>query len=114
MLLLAIGFLSASLSSMLGVGGGALMVPLIIFCTGFDQKQAVTLCLGSLIIPFLFALYRNPATTTVPLGTYAIITIGGCGGAIIGTYLSGILPADLLKKGVAILLLIAAFQLFQE
>jgi uncharacterized protein len=114
MILLAIGFISASLSSMLGVGGGALMVPLILFFTGFDQKQAVTICLGSLIIPFLFALYRNPATTTVPLNTYVIITIGGCGGAILGTWLSSILPADLLKKGIAILLLIAAFQLFRE
>ena len=112
MIIFAIGFLSASLSSMLGVGGGALMVPLILLCTGFSYKQAVTICLGSLLIPFLISIYRNPATLTVPLNVYVIMTIGGCLGAIVGTYLGGVLPVDILKKGLAFLLVIIAFRLF--
>jgi uncharacterized membrane protein YfcA len=114
MLLFAIGFLSASLSSMFGVGGGALMVPLILFCTGFSYKQAVTICLGSLLVPFVLALVRNPATTTVPLNVYAVMTAGGCAGAIFGTYLGGVLPVEILKKGLAVLLVFIAFKMLSS
>jgi uncharacterized protein len=112
MLLFAIGFLSASLSSMFGVGGGALMVPLILFCTGFTFQQAVPICLGSLLIPFILAIFKNPATTSVPLNVYVLMTLGGCAGALIGTYLGGVLPIETLKKGLGVLLVLVSVRLF--
>lgn len=110
--LILIGFLSASLSSMLGVGGGALMVPLILFFTKFDERQAVVICLGSLMIPFLLALIRNQATGSVPFSVYALVTIGGCFGALVGTYLGGVLPLEILRKALSLIMVVVAVKLF--
>jgi uncharacterized membrane protein YfcA len=47
--LLAIGLGGGVLSGLLGVGGGVIMVPLLVFWAGFRQRQAHAISLGAII-----------------------------------------------------------------
>lgn len=111
MFIALIGFLSATLSSMLGVGGGALMVPLLLLFYKNDHRHAVVICLASLIPSFIIALLRNPTTAEVSVKILLIATCGTCLGAVFGTYLSQIIPIEIFKKILAFILLMTASQL---
>jgi uncharacterized membrane protein YfcA len=47
--LLAIGLGGGLLSGLLGVGGGIVMVPLLVFWAGYAQREAHALSLGAII-----------------------------------------------------------------
>jgi uncharacterized protein len=47
--LLAIGVVGGLLSGLLGVGGGIVMVPLLVFWAGFGQRDAHAMSLGAII-----------------------------------------------------------------
>jgi hypothetical protein len=47
--LVAIGIVGGLLSGLLGVGGGIVMVPLLVFWAGYGQRQAHALSLGAII-----------------------------------------------------------------
>jgi uncharacterized membrane protein YfcA len=47
--LIAIGILGGALSGLLGVGGGIVMVPLLVFWAGYGQRDAHAMSLGAII-----------------------------------------------------------------
>ena len=49
--LVIIGILSGFLSGMMGVGGGVIMVPLMVFLLGFSQHEAQGTSLAVLAVP---------------------------------------------------------------
>ena len=51
LLLLAIGVAAGILSGLVGVGGGLIIVPALIFFLGFTQHQAQGTSLGLLLLP---------------------------------------------------------------
>src|SRR6476620_757062 len=51
LLLSIIGLLAGILSGMIGVGGGIIIVPALVFFLGFTQKEAQGTSLGLLLLP---------------------------------------------------------------
>lgn len=51
LLLIVIGLASGMLSGMVGVGGGLIIVPALIFFLAFSQKEAQGTSLGILLLP---------------------------------------------------------------
>ncbi len=49
LILFAIGFSAGILGSLLGVGGGFLIVPLLVLLAGFQMHQAVALSLTAIL-----------------------------------------------------------------
>jgi uncharacterized membrane protein YfcA len=110
---LAIGLVS----SLLGVAGGELIIPTLVFAFGVDIKTAGT---ASLLISFptvlvgviryarqgAFAQPQMLAETVIPMGGGSII------GAVAGGLLVGLVPAGLLKVGLGLILNISAFRIF--
>src|SRR6187401_1636156 len=50
-LLLLIGLAAGMLSGLVGVGGGIIVVPALVFALGFTQQQAQGTSLGLLLLP---------------------------------------------------------------
>ncbi len=112
---LAIGLVS----SLLGVAGGEIIIPTLVFAFGVDIKTAGT---ASLLISFPTVLvglvkyasrgaFRDHSilkNTVVPMG------IGSVLGAIFGGMLAGIVPASALKFALGVVLNISAFRVFHK
>jgi uncharacterized protein len=104
-------------SSLLGVAGGELIIPTMVFAFGADIKTAGT---ASLIISLptvamgifrytrrgAFADHDSLVKTVLPMGAGSIL------GAIIGGLLAGLAPQTWLKLGLGIILMISAFRIF--
>ena len=112
---LAIGLVS----SLLGVAGGELIIPTMVFAFGADIKTAGT---ASLFISFPTVLVglmryasrgafneRRDSTEIV-----APMSVGSVIGAIIGGLLVGIVPAAVLKIGLGVILIVSAVRIFQH
>jgi uncharacterized membrane protein YfcA len=113
------GLLIGLVSSVLGVAGGELIIPTLIFGFGLDIKTAGT---ASLIISLPTVMtgiirysqkqaYRDRLVfknTIIPMGLGSII------GAILGGMLVGIIDAKLLKLILGVILIISAFKVFHS
>ncbi len=58
-LLILIGLIAGVLSGIMGVGGGVVMIPLMIFLLGFNQYQAQGTSLAVLAVPVTFLAAYN-------------------------------------------------------
>jgi uncharacterized protein len=112
---LAIGLVS----SLLGVAGGELIIPTMVFAFGADIKTAGTasLCvsLPTVIVGLMRYHHRGAFNERRDLtGTVAPMSVGSVLGAIVGGLLVGILPAAVLKIGLGVILIVSAVRMFQH
>lgn len=116
---LLFGLLIGLVSSLLGVAGGELIIPTLVFAFGADIKTAGT---ASLIVSLptvivgvaryagrgAFAERQALTETVVPMGIGSVI------GAVIGGILVGIVPPSVLKVGLGVILMVSAFKTFRR
>jgi uncharacterized membrane protein YfcA len=112
---LAIGLVS----SLLGVAGGELIIPILIFAYGIDVKTAGTasliISLPTVIVGILrYAAQKAYHDQQALTGTVAPMGAGSILGALVGGLLVGIIPASLLKVVLGIILLITAWRFFRK
>jgi uncharacterized protein len=103
-------------SSLLGVAGGEVIIPTLLFAYGLDIKIAGTASLLISLPTVTLGIIRyarrgaiaRPSFrgTIVPMGAGSII------GAVIGGALLGIIPAGLLKFGLGVILIVSAIRIF--
>ena len=85
MRLVLIGLVAGTFSSMFGVGGGIVIVPLLILVAAFGAREATATSLGAIVITALagVTLYAVRGKVDVP---YAMLVgLPAMGGALIGT-----------------------------
>lgn len=110
---LAIGLVS----SMLGVAGGELIIPTLIFAFGFDVKTAGTaslfISLPTIIAGLLRYRSRGAFRDRAPLRqTVVPMGIGSAIGALIGGLLVGLISSAALKFALGIVLIVSALRVF--
>ncbi|BDI15472.1 hypothetical protein ANSO36C_12740 [Nostoc cf. commune SO-36] len=113
---LAIGLVS----SLLGVAGGEVIIPTLVFAFGADIKTAGTASLLVSLPTVLVGALRYASRgafaedRTALVNTIAPMGVGSVIGAIIGGMLVGIVPAAVLKVTLGVILNISAFRVFHK
>jgi uncharacterized membrane protein YfcA len=112
-----IGIAAGVLSGLVGVGGGIIMVPALIFFMNYNQHQAQGTSLGVLTLPVVIvaSLYYyhqcKKMGTPMDLRIIGLLAAGFIGGAYFGSKLALALHTDVLKKIFAVVLFYTAFKM---
>jgi uncharacterized membrane protein YfcA len=105
-------------SSLLGVAGGEIIIPTLIFAYGVDIKTAGTasllISLPTVAVGIIRYARRGAYSRRALLETVAPMGIGSVLGAVIGGLLVGIVSSSLLKLGLGIILIISAWRTFSH
>lgn len=113
---LLLGLAAGALSGLIGIGGGVIIVPALIFLFGLTQHQAQGTTLALLVPPIgILAAWTYYRQGYVNLEMAAFICLGFFVGSYIGAKLATSLSSVVLEKifGVA-LLLIAVKMIFAK
>ncbi len=116
---LGFGLAIGLVSSMLGVAGGELIIPTLIFAFGVEVKTAGTasllISLPTVLVGVIryarqgaFADRSSLGDTVAPMGVGSII------GAVLGGLLVGIVPAAWLKFILGLILIVSAWRIFHK
>ena len=107
------------LSGLVGVGGGIILVPALVFFLGYNQHQAQGTSLGVLVFPVVILGFLKYATELKKVGDPVDFRIIGllAIGFLIGGYFGGSLAMkidkELLKKIFAAILFYSAIKLLE-
>lgn len=111
-ILVLIGLLSGMLSGLVGVGGGIIIVPALVFFLGFSQHQAQGTSLGLLLLPVgILAVLNYHRQGYIDIKVIAIMSIAFVLGGWLGSKLSLVLSDVLIKRIFAVILFYAAFKM---
>ena len=112
LLLLLLGVGAGILSGLVGVGGGIIIVPSLVFLLGFSQKMAQGTSLAVLLLPVgILAVMQYYKSGFVDVRSVGIIAIAFLVGGFFGSKIAIMLPADSVKKIFAILLLLISIKM---
>ncbi len=112
-LLLIIGLLAGMLSGLIGIGGGIIVIPALVFLLGFSQQTAQGTTLALMVPPIgLLAAYAYYKEGFVDIRAAVIICVGFIVGSYFGAkYATGI-PEDILRKIFSVILILMAVKMF--
>lgn len=111
MLFSIIGFFSGIISGM-GIGGGTILIPALIFLTDIKQKQAQSVNLFTFIPVAIVAVITHKKNKNIEKAIWLPLVITGILGAIAGASIAVKVPSNLLKKGYGVFLFIMAMYQF--
>lgn len=112
LLLLVVGAIGGTFSGAFGVGGGIVMVPLMLWMLGFDQKRAAATSLAAIVLSSISGTITYLANGHVDVVAGLLVGAGGIVGSLIGARLLKILPVVWLRWGFIALLVIIAIRMF--
>jgi len=116
---LLIGLAAGMLSGLIGVGGGIIMVPALVFFMNYTQHQAQGTSLAVLTLPvvILASLYYyhqcQKLGTPIDLKIVGLLAGGFIIGAFFGSKMALAINQDTLKKLFAVILFYTAFKMLQ-
>jgi uncharacterized membrane protein YfcA len=105
---LVLGLFAGTVSGFVGIGGGVVIVPALIFLFGFTQAKAQGTTLALLVPPIgLLAAYTYYKNDLVDLQVAVFICVGFFIGGLIGSKIAVQLPNIVLQKvfGGAVILI---------
>ena len=112
LILIMIGLVAGMLGGMVGVGGGIVIVPALIFFLGFSQKMAQGTSLGILLLPVgLLGVFQFYKEGYVDMRVVLIISAGFFLGSYLGSKIALSLSQEAVKKMFAILLIVVAIKM---
>lgn len=121
LILIIIGVAAGMLGGMIGIGGGIVIVPALMYLLHFTQFQAQGTSLGLLMFPvgiFGFLTYYNKAKLTgapIDFKVIGLIALGFIVGSYFGSKIAISVDKSMLKNIFAIFLIIlAAKMLFYD
>lgn len=111
-ILLIIGICAGMLSGLVGVGGGIIIVPALIFFLAFSQKEAQGTSLGILLLPVgILGVIQYYKQGYVDVRVVLLVSLGFLVGNYLGSKFSLSLPEQTLKKIFAIMMILIAVKM---
>lgn len=109
------GLLAGTFSGFLGIGGGIILIPALVYVFGFSQKMAQGTTLAAMVPPIgILAAMVYWKNGNVDLKAAAFIALGFLIGGLIGGVTVQYIPEVLLRKGFALVLIFFAIKLLAE
>ena len=111
-IIILIGLAAGMLSGLVGVGGGIIIVPALLFFLGFTQHQAIGTSLGMLLLPAgILAVINYYRKGFIDLKVVLILFVGFIIGSYFGSNISLNVSQDVLKRIFAFMLIITAIKM---
>ncbi len=111
-LYLLLGIVAGSLSGLIGIGGGILVVPMLVMLFKFSQQSAQGTSLAMMIPPIgILAVLTYYKNGFVDLKAAGLLCAGFVLGGLLGAKLAVSLPTDILKRVFGLILLLVALRM---
>ena len=112
---LLIGFLVGILSAMMGVGGGFIMIPAMVYILGMSTNVVVGTSLFQIIfVTANSTFFQSYINQTVDIVLAALMILGGVIGAQIGARLGTRFRAEYLRGALAFIVLMVCLKIFLD
>ncbi|GHF16790.1 UPF0721 transmembrane protein [Kordiimonas sediminis] len=112
---LAIGMFVGVLAAIMGVGGGFVMVPAMIYLLGMPTNVVIGTSLFQIIfVTALTTIFHSVNTQTVDIFLAILLLIGGVAGAQIGARIGLKMKGEMLRALLAGLVLVVCFRMGYE
>lgn len=113
LILVLIGLAAGILGGLLGLGGGIIMIPAMVFLLGFTQHQSIGTSLAVMLPPIgMFAAYNYYKAGYVDIKSALIIAAAFMIGSYFSSKFALSIPETTLKKLFSILLVLVAVKMF--
>jgi uncharacterized protein len=109
--LVAIGTMAGLFSGLFGVGGGAVMVPLLMLWLAYDERAATATSLAAIGAIAGFAAIVQGLYGNVQVGDAALVGVPAIGGVLAGTWLQQRLHTHAISLLFAAVLVASAVEL---
>lgn len=111
-LYLLLGLGVGAMSGLIGIGGGVLITPVLVYVCGFSQHDAQGTTLALLVPPIgLLGAWTYYQQGYVDLKVAALICIGFALGGLIGAKFAVELPELFLKRAFGVAMLVVAIRM---
>src|ERR1043165_3387617 len=112
LILILVGIAAGMLGGLVGVGGGIIIVPSLIYFCAFSQKMAQGTSLGILLLPIgILGVIQYYKAGYVDMKYVLLISAGFLAGSYFGSKIALSLPQETVKKIVAIILILVAVKM---
>ena len=109
----ALGFLAGMMTVLLGVGGGFILVPAMIYLLGMAARVVVgTSLVMILAVSAVTTMIHALTTQAVDIVLAGLLLVGGVIGAQYGAILTTRMKPDLLRLALAVIILLVALRMF--
>jgi uncharacterized protein len=115
--IIIIGLAAGVLSGLVGVGGGIIIVPALVYFVGFTQHQAQGTTLGLLLFPvgilgfIYYYKFCQQQGTPIDFKIIGIMAVGFILGSLLGSRLAVRIDQVMLRRIFAIILFYTAFKM---
>ena len=111
-LLVLVGLAAGFLSGLIGIGGGVIIVPALVFFLGFTQKQAQGTSLGILLLPVgILAVMQYYKQGYLNINYVIVVSIAFVAGGFLGSKLAISLSDEKIKKIFAVIMMLIALKM---
>jgi uncharacterized membrane protein YfcA len=111
-ILVLIGLAAGILGGLVGVGGGIIIVPSLIYFLGFTQKEAQGTSLGILLLPVgILGVLQFYKAGYVDMRTVWLVSFGFLVGSYFGSKIALNFSQETVKKIFAILMILIALKM---
>ena len=117
LIIITIGLFAGILSGLVGVGGGIVLVPALVYFMNYTQHQAQGTSLGVLTFPVVIVAFLKYYYDTKKMGepidfkVILFLAIGFIVGGFLGSTIALKIDKELLKKIFAVILFYTAFKM---
>jgi hypothetical protein len=112
LILIIIGVVAGMLSGLIGIGGGIVIVPALVFFLGFSQLKAQGTSLGILLLPVgLLAVTQYYKQGHIDVKVVLIVSASFLVGGLLGSKLALSVSETTVKKFFAMMLIFIAFKM---
>jgi uncharacterized membrane protein YfcA len=113
LVLLLVGLAAGVLGGLVGIGGGIVIVPALVYFMGYSQKMAQGTSLGILLLPVgILAVWNFYKQGYVDPKAVWLVSAGFVIGGYFGSKIALALPQDTVKKVFACMLIVVALKCF--